>query len=610
MLITWGEGTGLPGAVPCLACGSLASKPHVLRTMKTYGDRGPISFYRCPDCGSVLANVDELASEDEAEVAHEESWRRYVQIGAGLDAMVRPLEQVRVRADASLLDVGCGLGFTLDYWTHLVGAPAVGVEPSGWGRRGVALLGADIKLCLLEDATDLRDRYFDLLLSSEVIEHVPDPLDFLRQLKARLTPGGVVVLTTPAAEFVQPGNGESPVLAALSPGLHRVLFSQSALERVLQDAGFGHAVVQQERERLVAWASDAPVLLADEAALRPRYIEYLVRRARNPDLGVDLQLGFGYRAFKELVNEGRVPEAQAIGDRLHNQIARAYALDITDADGVRARIMPLAELEDYEDAAPYALGSLLFYRAMAIRNGAWHGEAPEAAFDLAHEVLSHSIRIAPGYFQEAATLIGPTVAEAAVCAAESNDPSLQDRLAALRAQPGLAEAYRTSILLRVLTLQVNAGRYDLARDLAVAAGLGMLPFAQPGGTVPLSTVERDALFCLAVLDVQAEGGAPGLDPAAGQERFARLRTACEPGTDLWWGVLRGEMQAMDQRDAAQDAAALVQMVQEDYPLLVLPPDIAARLPQQAELAPAAPEEEPPPLPPPRSVLSRLLRRSR
>src|SRR5882757_3638457 len=92
-----------------------------------------------------------------------------------------------------VLDVGCYTGQLL---TSLPGqARLFGIEPNTAAalratQRGVQIVAADF-----EHLPKL-DRRFDVITACDVIEHVRDPLQFLRSVRSRLKPGGTVLLTT------------------------------------------------------------------------------------------------------------------------------------------------------------------------------------------------------------------------------------------------------------------------------------------------------------------------------------------------------------------------------------------------------------------------------
>jgi hypothetical protein len=80
----------------------------------------------------------------------------------------------------------------------------------------------------------------------------------------------------------------------------------------------------------------------------------------------------------------------------------------------------------------------------------------------------------------------------------------------------------------------------------------------PGDPAPLDPTRRDALFCLGVLALQAEG-----DPASAAALLARVRRdeqmAVEPGqppSGLFWAALRGELHATQHLDGGSAAAVL------------------------------------------------------
>ena len=74
----------------------------------------------------------------------DEFWLDYVQAGAGISSMLAPLFAIRLPSEASLLDIGCGFGFVVDFWKSRGGC-AIGLEPSAYGAVGREKLAADIR---------------------------------------------------------------------------------------------------------------------------------------------------------------------------------------------------------------------------------------------------------------------------------------------------------------------------------------------------------------------------------------------------------------------------------------------------------------------------------
>lgn len=102
-----------------------------------------------------------------------------------------------------LLDVGCGPGVFL-VEAAAAGWRVRGVELSRWGQAasnsrlgaGTVLSGDVLHLSAVTTAT------FDVVTALDLLEHVPDPRRAIRELVARMRPGGQLVLTTPRFDSV------------------------------------------------------------------------------------------------------------------------------------------------------------------------------------------------------------------------------------------------------------------------------------------------------------------------------------------------------------------------------------------------------------------------
>jgi SAM-dependent methyltransferase len=101
-------------------------------------------------------------------------------------------------AGRSVLDAGCGEGYGSALLAE-VAAHVVGVDRA----EAVALAAARQRIANLEyrpldlaRLDDLAER-FDLVVSFQVIEHLPDPTGFLAALARRVAPQGTLAVTTP-----------------------------------------------------------------------------------------------------------------------------------------------------------------------------------------------------------------------------------------------------------------------------------------------------------------------------------------------------------------------------------------------------------------------------
>ncbi len=108
--------------------------------------------------------------------------------------------QYSVRAGQSMLDVGCGSGCSL-LEAQALGAKAFGIEADPNVRPIAQALGLSIHFGSLQDEPFPGQR-FDLIVMNQVIEHLPDPDQALRQLAQRLAPEGRLFLVMPNTESI------------------------------------------------------------------------------------------------------------------------------------------------------------------------------------------------------------------------------------------------------------------------------------------------------------------------------------------------------------------------------------------------------------------------
>ena len=100
--------------------------------------------------------------------------------------------------DAEILDVGTSTGTNLRLLHDLGFARITGVDQSPDAIRFCAEKGLGAVQLGDIRALELPDRRFDLVLATDVIEHVDDDVAALRELRRVLRPGGYLLITVPA----------------------------------------------------------------------------------------------------------------------------------------------------------------------------------------------------------------------------------------------------------------------------------------------------------------------------------------------------------------------------------------------------------------------------
>jgi 2-polyprenyl-3-methyl-5-hydroxy-6-metoxy-1,4-benzoquinol methylase len=110
-------------------------------------------------------------------------------------------------------------------------------------RYGTANRGVPIFAGTLEEAR-FPAGSFSVVHFSHLIEHVPDPRGFLAEVRRVLSPGGLIVVTTPNIDGLQARLFREGWRSAIAD--HLTLFSRRTLGRLLAQSGF---IVR----RIVTW---------------------------------------------------------------------------------------------------------------------------------------------------------------------------------------------------------------------------------------------------------------------------------------------------------------------------------------------------------------------
>jgi SAM-dependent methyltransferase len=138
------------------------------------------------------------------------------------------ITQLGLPKPARILDAGCGSGRNMVELGRL--GTVTGVELSATsvalarGRdAGEVIAGSVLEMPFADDS-------FDLAVSLDVIEHLEDDLAALRELRRTVAPGGVLLVTVPAYQWLWSGHDEI--------NHHHRRYTRRSLQRVAEQAGW------------------------------------------------------------------------------------------------------------------------------------------------------------------------------------------------------------------------------------------------------------------------------------------------------------------------------------------------------------------------------------
>lgn len=127
-----------------------------------------------------------------------------------------------------ILEVGCGTGSNLALLQRYGTVDAI--EPDD-GARALAAerSGLAIKRGYLPHGVPLEDGHYDLIVLFDVLEHIPEDVPALAALRAKLAPGGRILVTVPGTPWLWSAHDAAHH--------HQRRYTEASLRRVFAEAG-------------------------------------------------------------------------------------------------------------------------------------------------------------------------------------------------------------------------------------------------------------------------------------------------------------------------------------------------------------------------------------
>ncbi|PIQ77090.1 hypothetical protein COV82_06215 [Candidatus Peregrinibacteria bacterium CG11_big_fil_rev_8_21_14_0_20_46_8] len=97
-----------------------------------------------------------------------------------------------------ILDVGCGTGQAISQPLAQAGYTIIGLDIDAATVQKANSLNSHKNLTFVHSSIEhFKQTGFDVVIASEVLEHVPDPRAFLEEMRKKIKPKGIIIITTP-----------------------------------------------------------------------------------------------------------------------------------------------------------------------------------------------------------------------------------------------------------------------------------------------------------------------------------------------------------------------------------------------------------------------------
>jgi len=138
----------------------------------------------------------------EYELKYHQIEENYWWFQARRDMVFRMVQDLRLPKTAAILEIGCSGGPLLQRLTKTGYSDLTGIDVSEAGiavaqQRGIANVS-----CMDGAHLDFPDASFDLVIASDVLEHIADEAQALREWTRVLRPGGQLLVFVPAFTFL------------------------------------------------------------------------------------------------------------------------------------------------------------------------------------------------------------------------------------------------------------------------------------------------------------------------------------------------------------------------------------------------------------------------
>lgn len=236
----------MPEEIKCIICDHFASVK--FENLEGYQEEETFTIYHCPSCDTSFAWPhiinEKIYNHIYSQVSIVPGYNRYAQYATEIISKKNPLEYLAGEEatyfsikgmleqnndeKATILEVGSGLGY-LTYAISKNGYNITGLDISSDAVNKATKQFGNLYVCsdLYQFAGENKGK-FDIIILTEVIEHIPDPSGFCDALVTLLKVGGKLAITTPnKSAFTSEEFWETEL-----PPVHLTWFSETSFKTI------------------------------------------------------------------------------------------------------------------------------------------------------------------------------------------------------------------------------------------------------------------------------------------------------------------------------------------------------------------------------------------
>jgi len=255
----------------CPLCNSSSDQSNVI-TRHVYGQKSnEYAFYKCGVC--TVSYLWPQLTETESDEFYKKEFETFMDSRHGGQSWLTPDEHIKVnhntfkrrleylkpfiKENASVLEIGSSSGFMLLPLAKQ-GMEVWGIEPSGYFSKFSTSNGITTYNSLDELTQANPEKKFDLVMSFFVMEHVKDPLKFVKQCLELKSEQGNIVIEIPAVHDPLHSLYDFPAFERFYWSIaHHWYFSKKSLEFILNKMSVKYSIIKYQRYGLanhITWA--------------------------------------------------------------------------------------------------------------------------------------------------------------------------------------------------------------------------------------------------------------------------------------------------------------------------------------------------------------------